>query len=184
MPSRTLDHNTTKRTTACQASRLDKHEEASSSAKSAPLGMKTQATSLESIHRRDKMFNPLDRALLPRPDSCLEQALTRHWVTPAPSALMARSMPRDIISKPRDLITHQANRTSKPYIELFLGEAFLWEEDTSKGGTFDPTSQPNQNQKSLFHLENFWKNVFWGSGLGEGMFNSLDRSSSRGWTLP
>uniref|UniRef100_A0A2N9G303 Uncharacterized protein n=1 Tax=Fagus sylvatica TaxID=28930 RepID=A0A2N9G303_FAGSY len=60
MPSRTLDHNTTKRTTACQASRLDKHEEASSSAKSAPLGMKTQATSLESIHRRDNMFNPLD----------------------------------------------------------------------------------------------------------------------------
>uniref|UniRef100_A0A2N9HUC4 Uncharacterized protein n=1 Tax=Fagus sylvatica TaxID=28930 RepID=A0A2N9HUC4_FAGSY len=57
MPSRTLDHNTTKRTTACQASRLDKHEEASSSAKSAPLGMKTQATSLESIHRRDNMFN-------------------------------------------------------------------------------------------------------------------------------
>jgi hypothetical protein len=51
MPSRTLDHNTTKRTTACQASKLDKHEEASSSAKSAPLGMKTQATSLESIHR-------------------------------------------------------------------------------------------------------------------------------------
>jgi hypothetical protein len=54
------------------------------------------------------------------------------------------------------LITHQANPTSKPYIELFLGEAFFWEEDTSKGGTFDPASQPNIKTKNPFFFFHFF----------------------------
>jgi hypothetical protein len=101
MPSRTLDHNTTKRTTACQVWRLDKHEEASSSAKSAPLGMKTQATSLESIHRRDKMFNPLDDF--------------QHF-----AAGGHRRPPPPVVVVPITLTTHALN-TCKPACGMHMG---------------------------------------------------------------
>uniref|UniRef100_A0A2N9HXU8 Senescence-associated protein n=1 Tax=Fagus sylvatica TaxID=28930 RepID=A0A2N9HXU8_FAGSY len=122
MPSRTLDHNTTKRTTACQASRLDKHEEASSSAKSAPLGMKTQATSLESIHRRDNMFNPLDdfqhfAAGRPPPPTTAGGGGAHHTDHPSPQHMQAclwhayeggpAEMPRHGLARPRHVMPRQ-----------------------------------------------------------------------------
>jgi hypothetical protein len=72
------------------------------------------------------------------------------------------------------LITHQANPTSKPYIELFLGEAFFWEEDTSKGGTFDPASQPNIKTKNPFFFFFFSFFFFIWKTFGKTFFGEVD----------
>ena len=94
------------------------------------------------------------RLIGPHPEGrlCLEHTLARHSVTSTPSAIICLRACTKASSEPRDLITHQANQTSKPKIICFL-----------------------------FFFGKLLEKMFLGKGVGgEGMFNSLDRSSSRG----
>jgi hypothetical protein len=56
----------------------------------------------------------------PEPGLCLEHTLARHSVTSTPSAIICLRACIEASSEPRDLITHQANQTSKPKIICFL----------------------------------------------------------------
>jgi hypothetical protein len=62
------------------------------------------------------------RLIGPRPEArlCLEHTLARHSVTSTPSAIICLRACTKASSEPRDLITHQANQTSKPKIICFL----------------------------------------------------------------